>query len=98
MFFAISDTSPLCGGLTEYHNGGKLCANRDCGVSKHAKSLYGYLMPNHAYLILSGSGRLHPPPIFKYKGFAPDTITKLKQTSLTYNGAANVRYMSNKTL
>ena len=37
IFSAPADTSPLCGGLTEGHNVGKLCANRDLGISKHTK-------------------------------------------------------------
>ena len=94
MFFAPAEPSPLCNGLTEGQNRGKLCTNRECGVSKHTKNLFVALLTNHAYLTLPGSGLIHPFPVFKYKVFATDTITKLKETSLTYNKSTNIRYTS----
>ena len=74
MFFIPDDPSPLSNGLTEDHNGWRLCTNQDYGVYKHVENLSGALLYNHAYLNLTRSGLLHTFPIFKYKGFVTEKI------------------------
>ena len=64
-----------------------------CG-GKHPKYITGSLLPFHAYLILPGPFILHTPPIFYYKYFTQNTITKLNQTSITREEAAKVRFLS----
>ena len=49
------------------------------------KNLYDALLTKHTYLTLTGLLLLHPLTIFKYKGFPPDKITKIKEAILTYN-------------
>ena len=97
MFLSPTDITHLYGGLTDGQNGGKLCANHGCVISKHSKNLTGALLPMNAYLTLPGSSLVHPLPIFSYRGFSPNTIKDLKSTSLTYNEAANARYLCNAT-
>ena len=97
IFFSLTDITHLCSGLTDGKNGGKLCSNHGCGISKHSKKLTGVLLTMHAYLTLPGSSLMHPFPIFRYRIFSPDTIKDLKSTSLTYNEAANARYLCNAT-
>ena len=97
MFLSPTDITHLYGGLTDGQNGGKLCANHGCVISKHSKNLTGALLPMNAYLTLPGSSLVHPLPIFSYRGFSPDTIKDLKSTSLTYNEVSNVRFLYNTT-
>ena len=97
MFLSPTDITHLYGGLTDGQNGGKLCANHGCVISKHSENLTGALLPMNAYLTLPGSSLVHPLPIFSYRGFSPDTIKDLKSTSLTYNEVSNVRFLYNTT-
>ena len=92
-----ADTPPLCRGLTDDQNGGKLCATRHSSISKHTKLHTGSLLPYHAHPTLPVSKLLHPFPIFFYKVFAQETTKKLSKSLINYNEAATVRYICNST-
>ena len=97
MFLSPMDITHLCSGFKYRQNGEKLCANHECGILKHKKTLTESLLSIHAYLTLPGLSLLHPFPIFSYIGFSPDDIKNLENTSLTYNEVANIRYLCNIT-
>ena len=92
-----SDSSTLCGVLTEVQNGGNLCHVKSCTPTKYPNTVTGSLLPHCAYLMLPGSHILYPISLFYYKDFKDDNISKLQQISIILDEAGNIRVIFNTT-
>ena len=77
IYLSPSDTRPLCGGLTDGQNGGKLCHMKSCKALKYRKLITVSLLPCNDYLMLLGSHIFHPFPLICYKYFTEVTIHRL---------------------
>ena len=66
MFLLPTYTTHLCGGITDGHNGGRICSNHGFGILNHSKKNTGQLPPMNTYIILPVTSLLHPSPIFSY--------------------------------